>query len=143
MAVIDAVLKPEPLEPVCVLTRLHLRGVRALIRFLWSYHRVSRSIRGVPGLMHYGLTIEGPFTVHILSIWESKESMYHWIGTEEHVHAIQRTYGLADERWSARWRLEAVSPSARRWPAVPELERAFVHQVDPRHAWDMTGSGEA
>lgn len=94
------------------------------------------------GLLHYRIVIEGLFTFHILSIWESTASMYRWIGVEEHVRAIQRTYGLAEELWSGRWSLEAVSPSARSWQAVPELEDALVRQPNPRQGWEAAAVRE-
>jgi hypothetical protein len=61
-------------------------------------------------------------TVQIISIWRTTELMDRWAGIPEHVHAIHDSYASAREVYSARWRLESASPSARRWHAAPAME---------------------
>lgn len=119
--------------PVCVTTRLRLRGPRALLHFLRSYWRVRRTLRDAPGLLYASVSMEAPLTFHILSIWQSEAAMWNWVGIPEHVHAVHAMYGRTREVWSGRWRLQAVSPSARRWSAAPPLEQedADVPTTDP------------
>jgi hypothetical protein len=124
MAVVnEPVVAPGPTGPVFVLTRLRLRGLWSLVQFIWFYRRLSRTLDGVPGLIHVALLAEGPLTWHMLSVWQDRRSMYQWVGEPEHVHAIRQTYGKwTRESWSARWGLEAVSPTARQWRNAPKME---------------------
>lgn len=120
---IDGVQIDGTERPVCVMTRVRLRGPWSLIRFVWHYRRVQRTLDGVPGLMHVSLTAEGPLTWHMLSVWRTEEFMGRWANTPEHIDAVRTTYhGLTRESWSGRWRLETVSPSARQWQKAPALE---------------------
>ena len=72
--------------------------------------------------MVVSVLFEGPFTVQIVSVWRTTEFMHRWAGIPEHVHAIHASYAGAREAYSARWRLESVSSSARRWHAAPAME---------------------
>jgi hypothetical protein len=113
--------------PVCVTTRLRLRGVRSVVKFLVSYRRVGRSLCGVSGLMHASLLWEGPFTVYIFSVWQSESLMSRWVGVDSHVDAVRSAYrDVAGEAWSGLWRLDFVSPSARRWSSSPAMEAVSV-----------------
>ena len=111
-------------RPICVMTRVRLRGPWALVRFAWHYRRVRRTLEGVPDIMHVGLLAEGPFTWHMISTWRSAALMQRWAEIPEHVDAVRQTYGhgMTRESWSGRWRLEAVSLSARRWSKAPAME---------------------
>lgn len=128
MVAIDATLGTEHAKPVCVLTRIRLRGIRPLARFLWAYWRLRTTLGGVPGLLHIGLLAEGPLTYHILSVWRGERLMGRWIGDPAHVQAIRECYLGASEVWSGRWRLEAVSPSARHWSAAPAMEGEWIRR---------------
>jgi hypothetical protein len=122
MVAVDATLGTEQPRPVCVITRIRLRGIRSLVRFVWSYRLLRTALGGVPGLMHVALLAEGPLTYCIISVWRSHGLMRRWVGDPAHVQAIRECYRGASETWSGRWRLEAVSPSARRWSASPAME---------------------
>lgn len=119
---IDARVGGDAILPVAVMTRLRLSGLRSFVRFLWAYRRLRRTLDCAPGFMHAQVLFEGPLTVQIISIWRTTELMHRWVGIPEHVHAIHDSYAGAREVYSARWRLELVSPSARRWHAAPAME---------------------
>ncbi len=103
-------------DSICVMTRLRLRSPWELVRFVRSYRRVSKTLTGVPGLLHVSLLAEGPLTWCMFSVWQDENRMGQWIGNPEHVRAVRQTYAdLTTETWSTRWRLEAVSPTARSW----------------------------
>jgi heme-degrading monooxygenase HmoA len=103
---------------ICVMTRLRLRNVYSLLRFLRAYRRVSGRARRVPGLVYITLLFGSPLTVYMLSVWQSEESMRRWVGVDEHVMAVRNSPRLASEIWSGRWRLDAISTSAQSWPAL-------------------------
>lgn len=119
---IDATLDAGQPQPVCVMTRIRLRGPRSLLGFIWSYQRMRAGLGGVPGLMHVAFLAEGPLTFWIVSIWRNESLMQRWVGDPAHVDAIHHSYQRASETWSGRWRLEEVSSSARRWSASPAME---------------------
>lgn len=119
--------------PICVMTRVRVRGLLGFLRFVRYYRRVSRTLDGTPGLIHVGLLAEGPLTWHMLSVWRSEEPMMRWAGVREHVDAVRKTYGtsdMTDESWSGRWRLEAVSPTARRWTRSPAMEQPLQNETE-------------
>lgn len=123
MVITDVKDNDRSCEVVCVTTRLRFRGLCALVKFLLAYRHVRQDLHGALGLMHVSLVWERPSTVYILSIWRSEELMRRWVGTEAHVSAVRQTYrNLTHETWSGLWRLNAVSPSARRWPSAPTME---------------------
>lgn len=100
------------------MTRFRLPSTWSLLRFYWKYRGVSKRTKDVDGLLDAEFLIGDLHTAFIVSLWQSKEQMDRWIGVDEHVHAVHFSCGKTRETWSARWLLDAVSPSANSWSAL-------------------------
>lgn len=99
----------------CVLTRIRVRSLFALLKMAFAYRRIKRQAASISGLKKSAFLIQDPFTFFILSIWEGEAGFLDF-GTDvtSHVDAASSSFRLASYRsgvpeiWSAQWRIDAL-----------------------------------
>lgn len=122
----------------CVLTRVQLRYIWALLLMLRLYFQVRRDARRVRQLKRCVFLIENFHTFFILSIWEDEDAFVEFGGdVMPHLTAARQALSHAaraeDGRhapaiWSTEWRIRAASHNLN-WGA-PEDWDALWSDVD-------------
>lgn len=100
---------------VCVTTRFRLRHWWDILVFRRVYRRMRSDLVAAPELLRHDLLLADVHTVYALSIWKSDRGIVAFSDTKSHIAAARRARRLCSEIWSAYWRIDAVSRSAREW----------------------------
>lgn len=115
-------------DVVCVLTRFHVRSLRALLRCYLRFRTVRSASRGIPGLIASLFLIENLRTCYTLSLWKNESAILEFnTKVVSHIRAANSCFAdlvegtAGPELWSAQFRLDAVSNNLR-WSGVEVSE---------------------
>ncbi len=72
-------------------TSLQLKSVRYLIAFLRQTRAIERAMKGMPGLVGYGLRAKFlQLQFDTRSVWEDREALERFLSLPEHEEAVRR-----------------------------------------------------
>jgi|SRR5688572_11069041 len=118
------------------LTRLHIRSVWFLPRFLWLNERAVRQIISSPGFREGRLLGERDLSFWTATLWDDEASMRGFRDSGAHRQVMPRLVHWCDEASVAKWHDRDTLPS---WQETYERMKAHgraskVRHPSPRHA---------
>jgi hypothetical protein len=99
------------------ITRLHLRSLRYLPRFLWRVLRISRQTRRATGFLDGQLASESAHGYWTLTVWDSEASMRSFRDSGVHGLTMRDLLNWCDEASFVHWE----EPR----PTLPPLDEAY------------------
>ncbi|ARU61824.1 hypothetical protein CBW65_12875 [Tumebacillus avium] len=90
------------------ITRLHVRGLWAMPFFAMHVIRSVSQSRQAKGLLHFSTNREGLYTYWTLTAWESESDMKEFRNKGNHLKAMQKARGIADELQYHRYEGDTV-----------------------------------
>jgi hypothetical protein len=117
-------------------TRLRVRSLWYLPRFLFMTTAAQRQVAGAEGFRGGRLLMDQRFTFWTLTIWDSERAMKAYRGSQAHAKAMPRLAGWCDEGAYAHWTTESDTVPA--WPEawerlVKEGKLSQVTRPSPEH----------
>ena len=89
-------------------TRLHLRGLGALLPFLRDNERAASQILTSPGFVKGKLLVAGPRTYWTVTVWRDEASMRAYRGGGAHGEVMKKLAGWCDEASVVHWTQESA-----------------------------------
>jgi hypothetical protein len=113
------------------LTRLRIRSIRFLPRFILHTMGTLRQIRKAPGFQQGALLPDRGWTFWTLTAWDSQESMRRYMTSGPHKAAMPHLLDWCDEASVAHWdQPDATLPS---WEEADRRMRAEGRPSKVRH----------
>ena len=84
-------------------TRLKVRSVRFLPRFLWNTFLSQRQVDRAAGFFGGRLLVDSGLTFWTLTTWENEQAMKKFRGSGAHAHVMGRLVEWCDEAAYAHW----------------------------------------
>lgn len=104
---------------VVAITRIRFRRSWDALSAIRRFYGLYRGARAEAGFLRGQVAVAGPYTLVNVSLWRDVRSMLLWSGGQQHVEAVQWTYGRTAEVWSGYFVLLHQSSSAVVWDGTP------------------------
>lgn len=106
---------------VASVTRLRVRSLLFLPRFLWHTFLSQRQVERAAGFLGGRLLVDSHWTFWTLTVWESEQAMKRFRGSGAHANVMPRLANWCDEAAYAHW--------AEPGESIPTWERAYERLV--------------